>query len=272
MVVIHHDAAKAPTPRAHGCNHLFRKCHGKWTHCLDRKPAGEIAARVCLVKLLAQSVRRRCLIEANELFEPASHDIAGLGHEVLAERPAGIRETVLMARAGGIKEQTWRLNRVARDDDGPRSLKMFVAVAIEIDNTVNAAVLAQTNARGHRMSANLCTVGDGIGHVGDESACFGADLAALEAKPAIDAVRPIPMRSGKDCDRPPGYRSKAELSATEHQHIAYAAQRMRSVGMAMRIAPREPGWPGNWNLPLQQFVVRLQIPIGQWPVNADGIF
>ena len=141
-----------------------------------------------------------------------------------------------------------------------------------VDNAVHAAIVAQADARRHRMRANLRAMSDGVGHMGDQRACFGADLAALQAKPAIDAVRPIAMRSGKNRDRAAGYGANPELRASADQNIADAAQRMRPIGMAVRIAPGKPGRAGNRNLPLQQFVVGLQIPIGDRPVDADAIF
>src|SRR6185437_1761343 len=48
-------------------------------------------------------------------------------------------------------------------------------------------------------------------------------------------------------------------------------ERMRAVGMSVRIAPRKPRGPRNWNLPFQQLVVRLQVPIRDRPVRADAI-
>ena len=101
---------------------------------------------------------------------------------------------------------------------------------------------------------------------------FGSDLASLQAKPAIDAMRSVAMRSRQNRDRPTGNGSDTEVRAAANQHIANAAQWMRPIRMTMRIAPGKPGRAGNRNFPLQQLVVRLQVPIGDGPVGADPIF
>src|SRR5215469_9300463 len=47
---------------------------------------------------------------------------------------------------------------------------------------------------------------------------------------------------------------------------------MWPIGMPMGIAPRKPCWAGDGNLALQQFVVGLQIPVGDGPVGPHSIF
>ena len=272
MVVVHHDLAHAPSPGSHRRDHLLCKRHRQRSNCLHGKSAGEAAPWIGLVKLFAQSVRRWRFIKTNEFFESAGYDIAGLSHQIFAECPAGICQTVPMTRTSGIEQQSRRLNRVAGDDDRTGSLKVLFTFAIEVDDAINPAIVAQTDASSHRMCADLGAVRDGIWHMCNESAGFGSDLASLEAKPAIDAMRSIAMRSGKNCDRTTGNGSDAEIRATAHQHVAYATKRMRTIRVTMRITPGKPCRASNRNLALQQFVIGLQVPIRHGPIGADTIF
>ena len=98
-----------------------------------------------------------------------------------------------MAGAGGVQEQARRFDSISGNDDSAGALEVLFAVAVEIDHAIDAAVLSQIHARGHGVSANLSSVLDGIGHVSDERACLGPDLAALQAKSAIDAVGAVAM-------------------------------------------------------------------------------
>ena len=83
-------------------------------------------------------------------------------------------------------------------------------------------------------------------------------------------------RSPCEADRiatgPPATVRMPSLRAAANQYIADAAERMRTIRMTVRIAPGKPGRSSNRNLPLQQFVIRLQIPIGDGPVDTDAIF
>jgi hypothetical protein len=73
------------------------------------------------------------------------------------------------------------------------------------------------------MSPNFRAMGDGIGHMRYQCAGFGSNLASLEAKPAVDAMRSVTMRSGKNCDRAASNGSNTEVRTTTHQNIAHAS-------------------------------------------------
>ena len=239
VVVVHHDLAHAPSPRTHGRDHLLCKCNRQRSHCLHGKATGEASPWIGFVKLLAQSVRRRRFVKSNEFFEPAGYDIAGLGHQILAERPTRIGEPMTMAGTCGVEEQSRSLDGIAGDDDCPGSLKVLLSFAIEVDDSVHPAIVAQTDARSHCMRPNLCAVGDGVRHMGNQRAGFGSNLAALKAEAAIDAMRSVAMRSRKNRDGSTRNGSDTEVRAAANQDIADAAQWMRAIRMTMRIAPWE---------------------------------
>jgi hypothetical protein len=96
-----------------------------------------------------------------------------------------------MRGTGGVQQQARGLDRVSADDDCTGSLEVFASFAIEIDDTVDAAVAAQADARSHCVGSNLRAMGDGIRHVRDQRAGLGSHFASLETEAAIDAVRPV---------------------------------------------------------------------------------
>ncbi len=177
-----------------------------------------------------------------------------------------------MPRTGGVEEQPRSFDCIPGYNYRPGSLEMLLAVAVDIDNAISPAIVAQADARSHRMRANLRAMSDGIGHMGDQRACFRTDLAALQAKTAIDAMWTISMRSGKDRNGSSRNRANPKAGASTNQNITDSAKRMRSIRMSVWIAPRKPGRSGNRNLPLQQFVIRFEIPIRDRPIDADAVF
>jgi hypothetical protein len=74
-------------------------------------------------------------------------------------------------------------------------LEVFFAFVIDVDDSIHAAIIAKSDAGGHRMSTDLCATGDGVRDMRDQRAGFGTNFAALKTKTAIDAVWPIAMRS-----------------------------------------------------------------------------
>src|SRR5579871_3196569 len=100
---------------------------------------------------------------------------------------------------------------------------MLLAVAVDVEDAVYAAVAAQADAGGHRMRTDFRAVPDGVGNMSNQGAGFGAHFASLQAEPAIDAVGAISMGSGENCDRTSGHRADAEPRTTAHQHVAHAS-------------------------------------------------
>src|SRR3954447_1515908 len=139
---------------------------------------------------------------------------------------------------------------------------MLAAFAVEVENSVHAIPAAKRDAGSHRMRAHLSSVPDGLRNVSDERTGFRADLTALNAEPAIDAVRPVSMRSRKDCDGTTRTYANSELRAPLDEHIADSAQRMRPIRIPVRVAPWEVRRAGDGDLTFQQFVIRLEFFVG----------
>ena len=177
-----------------------------------------------------------------------------------------------MTGASRVEEQSGSLNGIARHDDGAAPLEMLFAVAVNIHDTVNPAVarrLMRDAIAWERISAP-CVMASGTCVY--QSARFGADLTSLQAEPTIDAMWTVSMRGREYCDRASRNRANAEPGASAHQYVTDTTQGMRPVRMSVGIAPRKPCWSGNGNLALQEFVVGLQIPIRDGPIDANAVF
>src|SRR5581483_12276270 len=124
-------------------------------------------------------------------------------------------------------------------------------LAIVVDDSIHTPITPQRNTRRHRMRSNLCAMRDRIRHVGDERACLRAHLASLNTEAAIDAMRTVTVRCGENCHRAARDGANSQLAAAAHQHIADAAQWMRTIRMTVRIAPWEPGRPRDRHFALQ---------------------
>ena len=105
--------------------------------------------------------------------------------------------------------------------------------------------------------ANLGAMLERIRNVRYQRALFGADFAALNAKAAIDAMRPVTVRAREDRHRAADAYPDAQLRAALDQDVAAPAHGMRAVGIAMWIAPRKIGRTGNRNFFFEQLIVRL---------------
>ena len=70
---------------------------------------------------------------------------------------------------------------------------MFVAVAVEIRNAVTRPSCPNSFAEPSKWSRISAPLFKGVGHMRDQGACLGADLASLNTKAAINAMRPIAM-------------------------------------------------------------------------------
>jgi len=121
----------------------------------------------------------------------------------------------------------------------------------------------------HRVGADLDAVLDRIGDVGDERGRLGADLAALKAKAAIDAVRAVAEGPVRDRNRPDAHLDLTGARALPDP-FGRPADRVRAVRIAVRIAPR-PVLTGHGKLLLQALVVALELGIADRPVRADPV-
>ena len=83
-------------------------------------------------------------------------------------------------------------------------------------------------------------------------------------------MRPVCPRAAENGHRAAGAHAHPELRAPANQHVADAAHRMRSVGVAVRIAPREIR-SRHRHFSFHEFVIRLEVPVGERPIHADAI-
>src|ERR1700761_1062348 len=94
--------------------------------------------------------------------------------------------------------------------------------------------------------------------MGDEGAGFGSNFAALNAEAAINAVRAISMRTGKDGYRAADGDGYVEGGAAFDQSIADATHRMRTVCVSMRVSPGIVSRPCHRHLQFELFIVGAQ--------------
>ena len=74
---------------------------GSGRNCLDRESARKPTLRVGLVKFFGQCMCGRRFVQADQFLETSGHNIAGLRHQVFAQRAAGIGKSV--ARVPGTR-------------------------------------------------------------------------------------------------------------------------------------------------------------------------
>ena len=89
---------------------------------------------------------------------PSARDVV-VEHEVLADEPARVRETLRKLRARGHQEQARRLRAVGAHDDGPRSLKALAPIAIEIRDAGRASLLVGVDARDVAVGPHFAAAG-----------------------------------------------------------------------------------------------------------------
>src|ERR1700761_2009709 len=108
---------------------------------------------------------------------------------------------------------------------------MFLAFPVEVCHTVDPPIVADTDPGGHGMGAYLGAVHQRVRNVGDQSAGFGAHLTTLETETTIDTMRAVAMRCGENRHGSAGNRAQAHFCAASYEHVAYSAERMRSIGV-----------------------------------------
>ena len=107
-----------------------------------------------------------------------------------------------------------------------------------------------------RISAPLF---ERVGNMGDQRAGLRADLAALNAEAAIDAVRAVAVRAGENGDRAADGDGNVERGAAFDQRVADAAHGMRAIGIAMRMAPRIVSRAGDGHFQFELLVIGPEI-------------
>src|SRR6185312_936477 len=97
---------------------------------LDGEAAGEVVLLVGFIKLFRQRVRGRRFVQTDQAIEPSGDDVACLRHQVFSECAAGVRETMFMARTGGVQKQPRSLNGVTGNNYGTGALKTLAFVPV----------------------------------------------------------------------------------------------------------------------------------------------
>ena len=125
---------------------------------------------------------------------------------------------------------------------------MAFAVCVEVVDASDAPVFAQLHARDHAALADLCAVLQRIGNMRNQRARLGSHLAALQAETTIDTMWPVTVRAGKDRDRAPDGDRNIQRGAALDQGITNPAHRVRTISIAVRMAPGIIRRPRNWHL------------------------
>ncbi len=147
---------------------------------------------------------------------------------------------------------------------------MSTALAVKIMHAGNAASLAKFDPRSHGVGADLGFLVQGVRNMRDQRARLRAYLAALNTKSAIDAMRTIAMRTGKDRHRSADGDRNIQRSAAFDKGITYPPIGW-AVGIAMRMTPRIVGGARYRHLQLELFVVRAKNVVGNRPIRAYAI-
>ena len=162
-----------------------------------------------------------------------------------------------------------RLDGVARDGHRGRLLEAGHAAAHVVHADRAAGAVIDLDAGDHRVGPDLGAAGQRVRDVGDQRGRLGVDLAALQAEPAVDAVRPVAEPAVGDGHRAdPGL--DAGLAGAAQEHLAVAAHRVRPVRVGVRVAPR-PVLAGDRQLLLDLLVVGPQVGVADRPVRADPV-
>ncbi len=98
---------------------------------------------------------------------------------------------------------------------------------------------------------------------------FGVDFAPLQAESPVDAMRAVAEPAVRNGDRSDLGRD-AQLPGPAQEHLAVAADRMRPVRVAVRVAPG-PVLPGDRQFLLDRPVVRQQVTVAERPVGAHPV-
>ena len=271
VVVVHHLATQAPAPGLLRGHHLLAEGQRQGANRLDGEAAGEVVFGVGLVELLGECVRGRGLVHADGLVEAAEDYVSGLRHEIASNGIAGVGEAVLEAGAGRVEEEAWGFDGVAGDNDGFGALEVLAAVVVAVVDSGDTAVLTHRHAGNHAAVADFGALLKGVGDVGDDGAGFGADLAALDAVAAVDAVGTVSVGAGEDGHRASYRDGNVECGAATDERVTYASHGVRAIGIAVRMAPGIVGGTGDGHFNFELFVVRADFFVGDGPVRANAI-
>ena len=234
-------------------------------------PRAKSRSRIGLVKFFGQGVRRRRFIHPYRLFETSQDNVSRLRHQIAADRAAGVGESIFEAGASGVQQQPRRLDGITTDNHRLRFLEMCCAVVVEIMYAGDASLFAQFHSRDHASVANLRAIFQSVGNMRDQRAGLRTDLAALNAEAAIDAVRPVSMRTGENGNRAANRNRNVERGTTANQRVADAAHGMRSISVSMRMSPRIVGRASDRHFQFQLLVIRKNILIRDGPVDAHAV-
>jgi hypothetical protein len=236
---------------------------------LDRETTREPAAVVGLVELLRRDLRRRRLVHPQELGKSARDLRRTLHHHVAADEVGRVAEAVRVPAAGRVEQKPRRLDRVAADRDGRRSLEPLHAVPDVGHAGCVPGRVVDLHARDERVCPDLAPVLDRVREVRDERRRLRVHLAALEAEAAVDAVRPVPEPAVRDRHRPDAHLDPL-LARSLPREQRRARNGVRAVRVPVRVSPG-PELAGNRQLALDTLERRLELVVGDRPIDRDAV-
>ena len=108
---------------------------------IEASAAVVAALRIRIVEVVQDARDLHALVFVQLVLEDAERPAAVVEHQVLADEPARIRQTVRKARVRGHQQQPRRLGAVGAHDDRTGALKTFAPIAIEVRHAGRAALV-----------------------------------------------------------------------------------------------------------------------------------
>ncbi len=216
----------------------------------------------------------RALVIVQLLVESAVGERAAVGHEILADVAAGIRQAGGKLVGRGEQQKPRSFGAVGGKNHGFGFLQVGVALGIEIGGADHATVLVGLDAADVTVGANFATAGFfGHGNYAGERSGLRADFATeAKAEAAIHAGGAAGARLGQN-RQGRGICVIAELAATTFEDDAVSLHRKRwhRIGLGARRVERAGAREArDANFPLNLGVVRLEVGVADRPVGKVG--
>ena len=202
---------------------------------VDAAAAVEAALRVGVVEIMHDARHLHALVLVELMLEHRVRRRALVEHEVLAHHPAGVRQPLGKAVAGGIEQQTHRLRAVRGQDHRPRFLEMLAFVAVEIMHAGGAAARIGIHVVNIALRPHLAAPRRlGFRNHGVQRGRLRPRLAAeAHAEAAVHARRAAAKRLRRD-----GHGRRERSAAPTFARRARAARR--------KISPAAAAWDRAW--------------------------
>ena len=210
------------------------------------------------------------MIAVERLIDIAIGQRVGVKHQVLADQPRRIGDTVGKFRRHRIQHQPRRADAVAGEDDDFGGLKLLLALGVVIDHAGSHAVFVDRDFTHPAARAQLDAGADRERPIGDVGRGFGALRATRRAVAEIDAARAPFIIGGGDggVGRPP---VPAELVHRLAEAGAGLAERQWRHRRLLRRISGIAGEPGNAHHAVVLGEVWFQRGIVDRPVVGDAV-